>query len=233
MQLEPQNADLHMCLSSALVSQLKYDEAIKAAREAVSLNPRSETAHVYLGIALREESAQIVDPTDLGKIWKAAEAGPKVVNESDKADWDGYRKIRLDEAIAEFRLALRLNPDDDMAHFNLGIAFVTKGDVDAPIAEYREALRLNPSNDQAHVGLAYVLGGSKRDLDGAVAEMRTAVQLEPDNPWHHHDLAHWLETKGDRQGALEEYRTAYTLDPQNSILRGFYETFLRETNAAR
>ena len=51
----------------------------------------------------------------------------------------------LDGAIAEYREALRLNPNDDEAHFNLGVALGKKGDWDGAIAEYREALRLNPN----------------------------------------------------------------------------------------
>lgn len=54
----------------------------------------------------------------------------------DKGDWDG--------AIAEYREALRLNPNYDTVHNNLGIALGHKGDTDGAIAEYREALRLNP-----------------------------------------------------------------------------------------
>jgi Flp pilus assembly protein TadD len=45
------------------------------------------------------------------------------------------------------REALRLNPNNDNAHVNLGIALGQKGDLDGEIAEEREALRLNPKNE--------------------------------------------------------------------------------------
>ena len=55
-----------------------------------------------------------------------------------------------DGEIAEYREALRLNPNDDMEHNNLGVSLRDKGDLDGAIADYLEALRLNPNNDLAH-----------------------------------------------------------------------------------
>ena len=48
------------------------------------------------------------------------------------------------------------------AHYNLGVALGSKGDLDGAIAEYREALRLNPNNDEAHVNLGVALGQQGR-----------------------------------------------------------------------
>ncbi len=60
--------------------------------------------------------------------------------------------------LAAAREALRLNPNNDLAHDNLGVALGSKGDWDGAIAEYREALRLNPNNDTAHNNLGVALG---------------------------------------------------------------------------
>ena len=48
---------------------------------------------------------------------------------------------RLDEAIDEFREAIRLKKDFAPAHNNLGIALGGKGRLDEAIDEFREALR--------------------------------------------------------------------------------------------
>ena len=55
---------------------------------------------------------------------------------------------KLDEAIAEYRTAIRLQPDDADAHTNLGIALRKQGKLDEAIAEYRAAIRLK-SKDAA------------------------------------------------------------------------------------
>ena len=40
--------------------------------------------------------------------------------------------------IAEERAALRLNPDNELAHLSLGAALGRKGDVNGEITEYQE-----------------------------------------------------------------------------------------------
>jgi len=58
---------------------------------------------------------------------------------ANKDDWDG--------AVAEYREALRLDPNDGLMHLGLGLALWGKGNWDGAITEYREALRLNPNNE--------------------------------------------------------------------------------------
>ncbi len=47
------------------------------------------------------------------------------------------RQGKLEEAIAEFRAAIRINPDDAEAHFHLGNALNGQGKLEEAIAEYR------------------------------------------------------------------------------------------------
>jgi Flp pilus assembly protein TadD len=51
-----------------------------------------------------------------------------------------------------------LNPNNALAHNNLGYGLFKKGDGDGAITEYREALRLNPNYAEAHVNLGLALG---------------------------------------------------------------------------
>ena len=82
-----------------------------------------------------------------------------------------YSLGNADGAIAQFKEALRLKPDDAGAHNNLGNALRHKHDLDGAIAEYREALRLKPDLALVHNNLGIALR-DKDDLDGAMAELR-------------------------------------------------------------
>src|SRR5262249_40575364 len=63
----------------------------------------------------------------------------------------------LDEAIAEYREALRLREDFPDAHNKLGVALREKGRLDEAIAEFRAATRLKKDFPQAATNLAAAL----------------------------------------------------------------------------
>jgi len=87
----------------------------------------------------------------------------------------------LDGAIAEYREALRLSPNNGDVHVYLGVGLAARGDWDGATAERREALRLDPRLARAHALLGSVLK-DKGDLVGALEEYRTAFVLDPRNP---------------------------------------------------
>ena len=51
-----------------------------------------------------------------------------------------YDQGKPDEAIAEYRTAIRLKPDFAVAHYNLGLALRAQGNLVEAIAEFRKAL---------------------------------------------------------------------------------------------
>jgi Flp pilus assembly protein TadD len=57
-----------------------------------------------------------------------------------------FSKDDLDGSIAEYREALRVNPNEDDAHNNLGVALEHKGDLRGALEEYRAAFMLNPKS---------------------------------------------------------------------------------------
>jgi tetratricopeptide (TPR) repeat protein len=121
-------------------------------------------------------------------------------------------KGQLDEAIAEYREALRLQKDYPTAHRNLGNALSDKGRLDEAIAEYREALRLKPDLAEAH----YNLGNALRDkgrLEEAIAEFREALRLQMDYAEAHNNLGDALRGKGQLDEAIAEHREALRLKP--------------------
>ncbi len=128
----------------------------------------------------------------------------------------GGGKGDVQGAIAEYREALRLNPNDRDAHYALGNALLKKDDLDGAIAEYREALRIDSGYWFARTGIAYVLE-RKGDVDGAVAEYRAILRRNPNNEMATITLGGMLERKGDLDGATEEYREAVRLAPGHSL----------------
>jgi len=85
-------------------------------------------------------------------------------------------KGMLDEAIAEFKKAVEINPNSADAHTALGAAYANKGMPDKATAEYRKAIEINPNSAEAHYGLAlsyYYKGGH----DSAIRHCDRAIEL--------------------------------------------------------
>jgi tetratricopeptide (TPR) repeat protein len=64
----------------------------------------------------------------------------------------------LNEEIEADKQAIRTNPDDSLAHFNLGNTYSESGMYKEAIESCKQAIRINPDYATAHVnlGVAYV-----------------------------------------------------------------------------
>jgi tetratricopeptide (TPR) repeat protein len=55
----------------------------------------------------------------------------------------------IDKAIASFNLSLKHDAEDDIVHFNLGMAYETKGMLAEALNAYKTAYELNPESKKA------------------------------------------------------------------------------------
>lgn len=64
---------------------------------------------------------------------------------------------QIDNAIGEYREAIRLQSGDSWVHKDFGALLAQLGRLEEGIVEFREAIRLNAGNAEAHFGLAHTL----------------------------------------------------------------------------
>jgi tetratricopeptide (TPR) repeat protein len=92
-----------------------------------------------------------------------------------------------DEAVRQYREALRLDPDYAEAHFNLGCILDTQGRFDEAISQYQETVRLNPDDIIARFNLGVVFAKTGQ-IDEAIRQFQDFTRLEPDYAQVHHDV---------------------------------------------
>lgn len=125
------------------------------------------------------------------------------------------RGVRLAEAgrraaaIAAFRQAVRLNPQDAAAHRLLGGVLLQSGRLDEAVESLRLATALK-DDAGGHYNLAVALR-RRRLNDEAVAAYRRAIELAPDLIDAHLGLADLLELVGGREEAAQSLRRAAAL----------------------
>jgi tetratricopeptide (TPR) repeat protein len=96
---------------------------------------------------------------------------------------------RMQEAIAEFEVAVRLDPNDVEAHDNLGNALIQiPGRLPEAIAQYEAALRIDPGHAKVHNNLGNALMQVPDRLPEAIAQYEAALRTSPDFSVAHYNL---------------------------------------------
>jgi tetratricopeptide (TPR) repeat protein len=126
------------------------------------------------------------------------------------------REGRVEESIAEYRIALAMEPDYADAHFNLGVALVRLNRFDEAERAFRDAIRLSPGDAPAHVNLANVLY-RRNDWDAAMAEYGEAVRITPHDQGARLGLARSLAKNTRYDEAIAEYRRLLQIAPNYAV----------------
>jgi tetratricopeptide (TPR) repeat protein len=121
---------------------------------------------------------------------------------------------KMDEAAAEFREAIRIDPELAEAHVYLGTILGHQQKLDEAAAEFREAIRIDPDIAEAHVYLGKILGHQGK-LEEAATQLRRAIRLRPDSVMGHYQLATTLGAQGKLENATTEFRAAIRLKPND------------------
>ena len=111
--------------------------------------------------------------------------------------------------------AIKINPNDALAHNNLGIVLVKLNRYEEAEKEYREAINLDRNLGLAHNNLGTLLHDLNR-YDEAEKEYREAIKLNRNDADAHYNLGNLLL---DLNGYIEseyEYMVATKLDPNDA-----------------
>lgn len=117
---------------------------------------------------------------------------------------------------AAFRHALEVEPDNFLAHTNLGAALEQRGAVDEAHLHYEEAVRLNPTWPTALINLGNARARQGR-LGEAEALYRRALAREPTQGLAHYNLALALVMRGQPGEAIAHYAEAVRLRPTDAM----------------
>jgi tetratricopeptide (TPR) repeat protein len=87
-----------------------------------------------------------------------------------------YLLEMYEEAITDFKRAVRAKPNFVDAYFNMGTAFSALGQTQEAINAYRKALEINPHNAYTHWNLAINLEKID-DIEGAIEHWEKYIQF--------------------------------------------------------
>jgi tetratricopeptide (TPR) repeat protein len=168
--LAPDGARVHQLLARSLKLQDKPVEAVTEYELALKADPVSLDALLELALLRREES----NCDDASALYRRAE---RVKPTYDGAYGLGVcfaRQFNHRDAVEQFRLALKRDPQSAPARFELGSSLLRLGEAAAAAAALEEAVQLEPQMRQAY----YVLGRAYQAIGQATRAQQAFARAD-------------------------------------------------------
>ncbi len=210
----------------------KPDEAIRAYRAALAIEPALADVHVSIGIVLREQGEV---RAAIGAYRKALSQQPALFEAyvnlenavREAGAWDDHRRWLESHAAGAAEFA--------EPQFFLGKLALSEGRRDAALKHLRNALQHNPSFADAQRLLEAAEGDLAHPVEAAVAHSAAAlatheraVALQPESAQAHYNLGMGRKTAGDLGGAIAALRKAVELHADYFDARLNLSRLLRE-----
>jgi len=178
--LNAESAEADMLAGEALDEMNDHVAATQQFRAAVKANPQEPNVHFGLGYLLwvqaqYEESAQEFQ-AELANVPNHVQALAYLA--------DANLKMNHPEvALPLIEKAIRINPEMEMPHLDLGILYADSGRRDDALRELKVAARLNPNDVNVHWRLArlYHAMGRKDEADAEFHKTRSLTKAADDS----------------------------------------------------
>jgi len=135
---------------------------------------------------------------------------------------------RVDEAMAEYERALKINPGMVAVLMNMGNIVMAQGKLDAAEAWYKRAVAADPKQSLAHYNLGGLYQAQKKAAP-AIAAFTQALKLNPNMAEARVNLGSVFKDENRFEEAEAQYRQAIALDPKQSKAYNNLGLLFRET----
>jgi len=208
---------------AAQVAALVHDKNFNAAEDKIRalLHDDGDNAalHFILGTILRREN-RFDDALDA--FMESSRLMPGFPETHSQLSYLFYRTDDSEDARAEARTALSIDPANAEAYRYLGLALYASGHYGAALHAFEEALAREPAGSLANADVYFDMGITHRDqgdLRRAAIAYRHALSLRPDFWEGHSNLGVVLHDQGKLDEAIAEYRLAKRLKPDEASVR--------------
>jgi TolB-like protein/Flp pilus assembly protein TadD len=177
-----------------------YPKAMAAAKKALQLDDGLAEAHTTLALALWYYGFDFSQA--LKEFQRAIELNPNYATGHQQYGNNTLSALgRFDDAIAEGKRAVELDPLSLVINADLGMNYHYARRYDEAIAQLRKTLEMDPGYYYAHVDLGQVFS-AKGAFDEAIAEYQQARSLN-DDPFVLGLLGHAYASSGNKTEALK------------------------------
>jgi tetratricopeptide (TPR) repeat protein len=210
----------YLVASTIYVSDKK--KAIEKADEIIAAFPASDVnvqwAYVLKGLYVLE--GQLFSQQDYAEAEDFLRTAIRLNNANAMAHYNYGRLLRKEgrseDAIAEFRRVIKIDPTLWFVHDSLGFALAEQDKLDDAIVEEKRAIKIDPKLPFAYNKLGIALGRQGK-LDDAIAEFRHAIEVDPKYVFPRLNLVTALNEQGKLDDTIAEYKRAIEIDPNRAV----------------
>jgi Tfp pilus assembly protein PilF len=172
LRLDPNLAYTHLQIGMTLKADGQLAEAEPWLKQAIDLEPENPRFWEHLAELQmeRQEHAAAIPCWERAISLSAQERPGAYIS----LGWSLQEEGRLSDAVAQYRTALRLQPEAVLAQINVGGIHEEMGEMDQAEAAYRAAIGTAPRFGLGHAKLATLLRARMSDADRAALEERLA-----------------------------------------------------------
>jgi protein O-GlcNAc transferase len=176
LEIDPNNTDAYLTLSTCQKDQAFYDDIVETCRKIISIDPTIAEAHCNLGYALNKTKKY---KEAIASFDYAIELNPQFADAFLNRGNALNNLKRHDEALAAYNMALAAKPNSAEAWLSRGNIFSELNRYDEAFAAYDKALSIKPDLAEAWLGRGNIFSELKR-YDEAFAAYDKALSIKPD-----------------------------------------------------
>jgi len=220
IQQKPDSVSSHFALGSVFEDEKKLSDAEEQFRSILKIDPRFAPGSLKLSEVLIAE----------GKQQAAVDCLEEALKQHPSGDQAGSLRAAMGVAYAEngemekgqatLRDLVTAEPDSAVAHFNLGLLSMRKGqpaDLEAAATEFREALRLDDSLNGARIALGRVLN-SLRKYSEAVHILLDYTRRKPKDAQGFYALGIAYQGLSKSDVAIDTLHHASVVNPKDAAI---------------
>lgn len=192
-------------------------DAIEAYKKCLEYDAKNESATYNIGYLYNA-----AEDYYNSLLWlKKALAIKQTVSTYNEIGFAFYKQKQNDSAIANYKKALLINPENGTAYKGIGDVYrrnYSPAKVDEAMESYKKAIQYNPKSAGSHFGLGWCYN-EKGIYSEAVPMLRKSLELDNTLVAGYTEMGYAQYMTGKNTEAIETFRKGIALDNKNALCR--------------